>query len=73
MGSDHLFSEKKSLPHMYLTASYQNSPGMIAGSREEVNEGSQSRKKETIQPISQKLETLLCRLLAAAGGLYVVL
>lgn len=29
---------------MYLTASYQNSPGMIAGSREEVNGGSEEEK-----------------------------
>lgn len=44
---------------MYLTESYQNPKGMIAGSREEINEGSDSRKRETVQPISQKLETPL--------------
>lgn len=65
MGSALPFSAKKSLLHMHLTASYQNSPEMIHGSREEVDESVSSLRRE--RPISQKLEMLLGRLLAMAG------
>lgn len=42
------FSAKKPLPHMHLTASYQNSPGMIRGSGEEVNESVSSPGRERL-------------------------
>lgn len=48
MGSGVPFGAKKSLPHAHLTASYQNSPGMIRGSREEVNESVSSPGREKL-------------------------